>query len=569
MNGMKKTIALLVFSFLFITNPVFAENPKSTPSQAEIITQLQEQIKSLQAQIEQLTTELAVTKQDIAAIKEELRITKTLKLGMTDEEVKKLQEFLSKMPDIYPAGLVTGYFGPLTENAVKKWQELNGIDSVGIVGPITRSKISEVTGGGVSSSSSSSASPNISTNSVNTNTSSSTSSTATSTTSTQTNNSNSNANSNSGNGASSSTQTTPLFMCPTPGQMVTICHNSQTLAVSCNATGPEGHSNHGSDALGACSTTPTDTTAPVISSIQSTKTETTATITWSTNELSDSKIVITTPTIMVVESSIMTTSHSLIFSNLNSGTTYNYVIVSKDTSGNISTSSNQTIVTNLHVVRSNPTRARQADRTNDKIYWVLGFSSGHYAIENVEVRETPFCVFTAQSDRCRIEDIWNQQPKLSYPVYNVAEGIDAPNITPVNFNQKFLITISNLSEDKGYALIYDIVDTATGYRWKSDFWGVDRASFKQYLSVSGNGSVTPCVESNPNGCPSGYSPTFRSTTAVSFTPYGYGEIFYISPDVGFKGILTVDGNIIGESTEYQLQYISTNHTINVTFVPIQ
>ncbi len=48
--------------------------------------------------------------------------------------------------------------------------------------------------------------------------------------------------------------------CSTPGTQVTICHvppgnpsNAQTLVVSCTAVGPEGHSNHANDHLGACS----------------------------------------------------------------------------------------------------------------------------------------------------------------------------------------------------------------------------------------------------------------------------------------------------------------------------
>lgn len=66
-----------------------------------------------------------------------------------------------------------------------------------------------------------------------------------------------------------------VFMtCPNPGEQVTICHRSsgdsdsgQTLTVSCNAIGPEGHKNHEYDTLGACSTEvitpPTSVSAPV------------------------------------------------------------------------------------------------------------------------------------------------------------------------------------------------------------------------------------------------------------------------------------------------------------------
>jgi len=50
------------------------------------------------------------------------KILNNLKYGMRSPEVKCLQEFLkSQGPEIYPEGLVTGYFGPLTLAAVKRF----------------------------------------------------------------------------------------------------------------------------------------------------------------------------------------------------------------------------------------------------------------------------------------------------------------------------------------------------------------------------------------------------------------------------------------------------------------
>lgn len=70
--------------------------------------------------------------------------TQTLQLGSTGEEVSGLQTFLRKFPSIYPEGWVTGYFGLLTENAVKRFQKEVNIDAVGIVGPVTRAKLNEL-----------------------------------------------------------------------------------------------------------------------------------------------------------------------------------------------------------------------------------------------------------------------------------------------------------------------------------------------------------------------------------------------------------------------------------------
>jgi len=70
--------------------------------------------------------------------------TKNLQLGSTGDEVKKLQEVLKQYPDVYPEGLVTGYFGLLTEKAVKRLQIKFGIELAGVVGPLTRSKLNDV-----------------------------------------------------------------------------------------------------------------------------------------------------------------------------------------------------------------------------------------------------------------------------------------------------------------------------------------------------------------------------------------------------------------------------------------
>ncbi len=75
-----------------------------------------------------------------------------LGLGMTDTDVRLLQKSLSTLDGIYPEKLVTGFFGPLTEKAVQRFQLKYGIvknsNSVGYgyVGPSTRKKLNEIFG---------------------------------------------------------------------------------------------------------------------------------------------------------------------------------------------------------------------------------------------------------------------------------------------------------------------------------------------------------------------------------------------------------------------------------------
>src|SRR3989338_4391534 len=144
----------IVVGLLFSASFVFAQTPASVDLPSLII-QLQSQIKALQAQVVQLQSQLEVTqkettatkeelkttKEEVRAISEELKLTRFLRKGESGEEVKKLQEFLSQFPDIYPEKLVTGFFGARTEAAIKKLQEKHGIETVGNVGPNTLPKI--------------------------------------------------------------------------------------------------------------------------------------------------------------------------------------------------------------------------------------------------------------------------------------------------------------------------------------------------------------------------------------------------------------------------------------------
>lgn len=67
-------------------------------------------------------------------------------IGMRSEQVKILQTLLSKDANIYPEGKITGYYGQLTFEAVKRFQTKYGIEQTGIAGPKTRAKINEILG---------------------------------------------------------------------------------------------------------------------------------------------------------------------------------------------------------------------------------------------------------------------------------------------------------------------------------------------------------------------------------------------------------------------------------------
>jgi peptidoglycan hydrolase-like protein with peptidoglycan-binding domain len=88
----------------------------------------------------------------IPAVSQADVLTRNLSMGSTGADVSSLQTFLAKDATLYPQGLVTGYFGFLTKSAVSNFQSRNGIDAVGIVGPITRPVLNIQMAGGVSTS---------------------------------------------------------------------------------------------------------------------------------------------------------------------------------------------------------------------------------------------------------------------------------------------------------------------------------------------------------------------------------------------------------------------------------
>jgi uncharacterized protein (TIGR03790 family) len=68
-------------------------------------------------------------------------ITSYLEKGSRGSQVTLLQQFLSIQLNIPSSTIVSGYFGPITEAAVKQFQASKGIDETGTVGPVTRAAL--------------------------------------------------------------------------------------------------------------------------------------------------------------------------------------------------------------------------------------------------------------------------------------------------------------------------------------------------------------------------------------------------------------------------------------------
>lgn len=124
------------------------EDPATTSSTIQAlldqINTLKSQILALQTRLQEMKKSASEVKEAKEQVKQTLRITRQLWQGLSNEDVKLLQETLATDPDIYPEGLTTGYFGPLTYAAVKRFQKKAGIEQVGRVGPKTLSKLNQL-----------------------------------------------------------------------------------------------------------------------------------------------------------------------------------------------------------------------------------------------------------------------------------------------------------------------------------------------------------------------------------------------------------------------------------------
>jgi len=275
-----------------------AETATSTMAQLqELIKQLQDQIKTLQAQME-------VLKQARQDVQETVSLIRQLSIGMTGDDVKALQLALAADFDIYPEGLITGYFGPLTFQAVKRFQKKWGIEQVGRVGPKTLSKVNKVLD----------ENPIVMEENEDGNKS-------------------------------------PCAIVP-PGHLIApgwLKKNQAPVVPTCQVL-PLGIAKK----LGITPSSTSDVTPSIISSVAvSNIASTTATVAWTTNEEAKSKVYYSTTTPLIFSTALniannsLVTSHSLGLTGLTASTTYYYVVESKDASDNTATSTENSFETTL------------------------------------------------------------------------------------------------------------------------------------------------------------------------------------------------------------------------------
>ena len=107
------------------------------------VAEIQAQIQSLLGQIAALGQSAGQTQTTVASPVSQQRICmmmyRNLSFGSRGDDVVALQEFLRA--EGYFSANATGYFGPMTAQAVAKWQASQGVSAVGSFGPMSRERV--------------------------------------------------------------------------------------------------------------------------------------------------------------------------------------------------------------------------------------------------------------------------------------------------------------------------------------------------------------------------------------------------------------------------------------------
>lgn len=149
MSLIRTDVFLVSLFVIFIMVIPFSASAQTSAELQAMINSLLQQVQALQAQLQGAnpgtggTTPLHYTGGCI--------VTPPLSMGASGSNVTCLQQILAADPSVYPEGMITGYFGALTQAAVQRFQAKNGIVSsgtpsttgYGAVGPRTAAALNQ------------------------------------------------------------------------------------------------------------------------------------------------------------------------------------------------------------------------------------------------------------------------------------------------------------------------------------------------------------------------------------------------------------------------------------------
>ncbi|PIQ66750.1 MAG: hypothetical protein CO184_00175 [Candidatus Zambryskibacteria bacterium CG_4_9_14_3_um_filter_40_16] len=329
---MNRIIVLAIFS-VFVFGSFTTSASAQTSANANLSLQIQgllEQIKVLQTRIEALRTAQQQVVSASQNVQSSVEIIRGLRQGLSGDDVAALQAILAADASIYPEGLITGFFGPLTSKAVKNFQKKFGIEQVGFVGPLTLKKLNEeFRGRGLVKIDDDSEFDSD------------------------------DDNSNVSNRGKRHGLCVPPGHLIAPGWLRKHSGDDKPIVPICENL-PAGIAKKINDNGGR--TDPTDTQAPVISGVAVNNIDSdSARISWTTNENSTSNVWFSTTSGFATSSasakssSSFSKNHTIEISNLNASTTYYFKVGSMDANGNGTESTEGSFITTDAEIASNIT----------------------------------------------------------------------------------------------------------------------------------------------------------------------------------------------------------------------
>ena len=155
-------LAMAVFACVATTAPAHAEEASSTATSTSVVattttpvasttvtapvasttSSTSSHIADLLAQLAKLTAIFNDLKAKLFGVQAQIAEVKAgLHEGSTGDDVTAVQDALASDPSIYPSGKKTGFFGPMTVEAIKKFQEKNGLEVTGTINAETKAAL--------------------------------------------------------------------------------------------------------------------------------------------------------------------------------------------------------------------------------------------------------------------------------------------------------------------------------------------------------------------------------------------------------------------------------------------
>lgn len=111
-----------------------------------LIAQLKTMVADMIAQGKYVSPSLMAFAPNAATTPTQTKITQGWSVGQSSQEIRAIQTILARDASVYPEGQITGYFGPATLAAIKRFQEKYDIakpgdNGYGLLGPVTRAKL--------------------------------------------------------------------------------------------------------------------------------------------------------------------------------------------------------------------------------------------------------------------------------------------------------------------------------------------------------------------------------------------------------------------------------------------